>query len=207
MGRPAGRRNDDHATKRRELVERTRDVVLARGAGLSLRELAESVGTSVSTLRHYFGDRDTLLVEVAGRIELDAAPYVARAQELTGLPLEAELVRFLDGIVLAWRHFGVDRVHAATLAEGIAGLDRGRAYVQHVLEPSIQATEGLLRRLVDRGDLPEQDLRVGALGLLGPVLLALLHQDTLGGVACRPLDVPAYVRVHVRGWLAGHARA
>jgi hypothetical protein len=37
------------------------------------------------------------------------------------------------------------------------------------------------------------------------VMLALLHQDQLGGVECRPLDVEAFTAEHVERWLSGHA--
>ena len=76
--------------------------------------------------------------------------------------------------------------------------------VNHLLEPTLQSLEELLGNLVGRKMLPEQDLRAAALSLLSPVLLALIHQDALYGHRCRPLDVEAFVRRHVRSWLSGH---
>ena len=53
---------------------------------------------------------------------------------------------------------------------------------------------------------PRAGARVGAaaLALVGPVVLALLHQVDLLGSACRPLDIDAFIEVHIQGWLEGH---
>lgn len=205
MGRPAGHRNADFAQKREEILGRVRDAMMARGAGLSFRELAEAADTSVSNLRHYFGDRDTLVVAVAERASRDGAPFMDAAAIPRPGPLDEVLRGFLLDTVFAWRRFGVDRVHTVSLTEGLGSDVRGAGYVRYVLEPTLQTAERLLAALVARGDLPDQDLRSAALTLVGPVLLALLHQDGLNGKACRPLDVEAFAAAHVRGWLTGHA--
>lgn len=204
MGRPAGHRNADFVDKRDELVDRVRHAMMRAGAGLSFRELAEAAGTSVSNLRHYFGDRDALVAAVAERASRDGAPYMAAASIPGAGSVEEILTRFLLNTVFAWRHFGVDRVHTVTLTEGLGSDVRGAAYVNHVLEPTLQTAERLLAALVERGDLPALDVRGAALALVGPVLLALLHQDGLNGRACRPLDVEAFARGHVRAWLGGY---
>lgn len=58
----------------------------------------------------------------------------------------------------------------------------------------------------DRGDLPRADVRIGALDLLAPVLVALVlvalpHQEQLDGARCRPLDMDAFCSEHLRRWL------
>ena len=41
--------------------------------------------------------------------------------------------------------------------------------------------------------------------MMGPVILALLHQNELYGSRCRPLELEAYLDAHVDGWLRGYA--
>lgn len=205
MGRPPGQRNADFDAKRDELVVRLKAAMMAGGAGLSFRQLAEAAGTSVSNLRHYFGDRDQVVLAVAERSGRDGEPFMQAASVPAGLPVAQELARFLSTTILAWRHFGVDRLHTVTLTEGLGDAVRGPAYVNHVLEPTLQTAERLLTNLITRGDLPAMDVRAGALTLVGPLLLALIHQDGLAGKTCRPLDVEAFATGLVDTWLRGHA--
>ncbi|WP_437929371.1 hypothetical protein WMF37_08890 [Sorangium sp. So ce291] len=53
-----------------------------------------------------------------------------------------------------------------------------------------------LARHVAAGELAPCDLRHAALALLGPLLLALLHQGPLGGRVCGPLDLDAFAATH-----------
>jgi hypothetical protein len=40
-------------------------------------------------------------------------------------------------------------------------------------------------------------------GAISAALLALLHQQALGGARCRPLELSAFGEAHRAGWLAG----
>lgn len=205
MGRPAGRRNLDHDSKRAELSLKLRDALIRLGPGASLRELAEASGSSLGNLRHYFGDRDSVFTAVAQVLEESGRPYMEGAMRPSAGPVDRALMFFLDYLVLGWRRFGVGRIHAVTLAEGLGSTTLGPRYVQHVLEPTLRSCEGLLEALVADGRLPPLDSRVAGLGLIGPVVLALLHQDELGGVACRPLDLDAFLEEHLDAWLRSWA--
>lgn len=207
MGRPAGRINRDHPDKRHELATRLRGAMLGLGPGASVRELAEASGVSLGNLRHYFGDREGVFRAVAEVLEGDGRPYV-EASMLPGEGTAEEVLgRYLHGLAVAWTRFGVGRIHAVTLAEGLGDKARGVAYVQHVLEPTLRSAEGLLAALVADGRLPPLDLRAGALALVGPVVLALLHQEELGGAGCRPLLVPLFIDTQLTAWLRGWAPA
>lgn len=203
MGRPPGRINRDHLDKRQELAVRLRGALLRLGPGASMRELAEAAEVSLGNVRHYFGDREGLFRAVAELLEEEGRPYVSAAME-PGEGSAAEVLRrYLDSLVSAWRVFGVGRVHAVTLAEGLGDRARGVAYVQHVLEPTLRAGEGLLAALVADGRLPALDVRGASLALVGPVVLALLHQEELGGAGCRPLPVADFIGAHLDAWLRG----
>lgn len=208
MARPAGRKNDDHDAKAGAQLQRLTESWLRLGPGASLRELADTAGLSPNNVRHYFGDRDALVLAMLAHLQTEGEPYMAAASEPRGKDAESTLRLFLTDIVTAWMRFGVGRVHGVTLAEGLSGepgAGQGPGYVQHVLEPTLQTLERLLERLVAEDQLPPVDLRVAGLALMGPLVLALLHQDNLGGVRCRPLDIPAFIDAHLRGWMQGYA--
>ena len=70
-----------------------------------------------------------------------------------------------------------------------------------VIEPAVQALEAKLQRYIARGALQQTLVaRHGALGLLGPVIFALLHQDEPSGAGCRPLDLDAFIDQLVDGF-------
>jgi hypothetical protein len=96
-------------------------------------------------------------------------------------------------------------MHVLGLGEGFTDARLGMAYVNELLEPTVQTAERLLADLDDHGLLHVPDARAAALGLVGPVVIALLHQDSLHGARCRPLDVEAFLDRHVEAFLNGHA--
>ncbi len=185
------------------MARQARDALMQHGAGASLRDISATTQTSLSNLLHYFGDRDGLLDAVAEVLDRDAAPWLKLAASLEGDDVAEILDRYFMLLLIGWQN-GLARVFEVGLAEGIGQERRGMSTVNHLLEPTLQSLEELLGNLVGRQMLPEQDLRAAALSLLSPVLLALIHQDALYGHRCRPLDVEAFVRRHVRSWLSGH---
>lgn len=202
MSRPAGARNPDFAERRRRLTE----AVAARmvepgGPEASLRELAEAAGVSVPTLRHYFGDRDGAVAAAMEVIGARGGPWLVLTADPGEGDARASLTTFLTLFVVGWRRFGVGRLHAASLAAGLLRGPLGAAYLGEVLEPVQQAVEARIGALMARGDLASGDVRLAALQLLAPVILALLHQDALDGARCRPLDVDAFVAGHLDRFL------
>lgn len=205
MARPSGTRNPGYVDKRRRLAEAAVGPLLDRATPLSLRQVARSAGVSVPTMRHYFDDLDGVTEAAFELMREQGRPYEQRLAgdlEEPG-PLEASvrwLVRFVhDG----WR-VGVARMHAAGIARGLESERRGRAYLDALLEPLLQAVEARLTIHVDRGELRPVDVRQATLSLIAPLVLAWLHQDALGGAECRPLDREAFAVGHVDGWLRGH---
>lgn len=202
MPRTKGSRNAGYDDQRLALARKVA-AALRTDAGIhaSLRELAGAAGTSVATLRHYFGDRDGLLRGVMESLRVDAAPYLARSAMPVAGDVRASLLHFLKGLSGAWVRHAVGPMYASTLALGLGNASVGPSFVSHVLEPLLQTGESLLRQHQERGELDVPDVRYAALSLLSPVVLALLHQDSLQGTACRPLNVPAMVELHVETFL------
>ncbi|MGV3619379.1 MAG: TetR/AcrR family transcriptional regulator [Archangium sp.] len=202
MARTRGSRNADYEAQRLELARKaTLALQQEGGVNASMREIAEFAGASVTTLRHYFTDREGLLKAVMECLRADAAPYLAMAAQPVPGDVRASLERFLGGVEVAWFKHGVGKMYASTLAVGLGNRTVGPSFVNHVLEPLLQAGESLLRQHLERGELELSDVRHASLTLLSPVVLALLHQDSLLGVECRPLDVPKMLETHVDAFL------
>ncbi len=198
MARTRGSRNAGYDEQRAVLARKATEALqMEGGVSASMRELAEHAGTSVATLRHYFVDREGLLRAVMESLRAEAAPYLAMAAQPKFGNVRASLLDFLKGLSTAWFRFGVGKMYASTLAVGLGTRPIGPAFVNHVLEPLLQTGEGLIRQHVERGELEVSDVRHASLTFLSPVVLALLHQDSLLGAECRPLDVPAMLETHV----------
>lgn len=211
MGRPVGSKHPDYERKRAALAEAALPRLLADAGDTSLNELAEAVGVSVPTLKHYFGDRAGLVAAAWRRQAELARPHLQRAATPSADDLETSLRDLLQELLAAWRLFGVGRVFTVGLAAGAHDAAVGPAYLDGVLEPTLQAVERRLRRHAELGQLRVRPgdgdgLRAAALVLLSPVVLALFHQDALGGASCRALDVEAFVRWHVDAFVRAHGR-
>ena len=203
MGRPRGTRNADYDNRRRELAFRIFKCIL-NDASTSLNAMAEQIGVSRPTLRHYFGDRDSAI-----RAALEEAAKVGRPHieslriPTTDDPTEG-LQQALRRIVMGWRNFGVINIHHVGLKIGLEDDLTGTTYLTQILEPTLQAIEGLLQTLQDRGALRPHCPRLGALSLLSPIILGLLHQDGLGGKELRPLVIEDLIDSLVEGYCRQH---
>jgi AcrR family transcriptional regulator len=206
VGRRRGSKNADYAEVRDAILLRlVEHVGLSGRFHLSFRELAQAAEVTPSTLRHYFGDRQGVLGATFARIHQGGTPFIAAAATEEHGPAPASLAWFLANVRLGWERFGVGKAHAFGLTEGLGDGRLGQGYLTHLLEPTLQAAEARLARHVAQGELGRCDVRHAALALLAPVILALLHQQALGGTAVRPLDVDAFVADHLARFLRAHA--
>lgn len=171
------------------------------GLRASLRELASAADTSIATLKHYFQDREGVLKAVMESQHVDAAPYLAMASTPTEGDVRSSLLGYLQRLKQAWFRYGVGVIQATSLATGLSSPALGAPYVNHLLEPLLGTAEARLKRHVELGELPPLNERYAALQFLSPVVLALLHQDSLSGASCRPLDVDAFFEAHVDAFL------
>lgn len=208
MPRTVGARNSDYELARDRLLDAVIPRLTAPDAERpSFRELADYAQVSVSTLRHYFADREGLVIAAFARMHDLGREHMDASALLASLPAEDALRAYCENLLMAWMTFGVGAMLSTALAEGMNQPRVGPAYVQELLEPMIQGCEALLAGLVEAKTLAPLDTRLGAIQLISPLFIALLHQDTLGGVACRPLDLAAFVPAHVRAFLVGHGGA
>jgi AcrR family transcriptional regulator len=201
MTRPLGTRNLQFEDRRQALLRKAgMRLALQNGDAPSFRELALACGVSVATLRHYFGNRETLIKELfalhleVGRRHLQNAERQPNEHE----SIEASLRDVLERISRGWTTGFLGSLHRIGLSEGLRHPQTALDYLVDVLEPTLQALEKRLQASIEHGLIIECDTRHAALALVSPLLLALLHQHDLGGTRCRPLSVPALIDQQVR---------
>lgn len=204
MGRPPGSRNRDYDQTRQDLALRLSPRLLRDGGEpASFSDLAEAAGVSATTLKHYFNDRNGVFTAVMAAVRADGAAYIEQACQPAGRVPAESVPGLLLGTIAAWRRHGVGRLFASSLALGLESDRRGPAFLAGLLEPVLEGAEQLLAAHVADGELPACDVRAVALSLVSPVVLALLHQDNLGGASTRRLDVEDFAVAHARLILAG----
>ncbi|MCB9664840.1 MAG: TetR/AcrR family transcriptional regulator [Alphaproteobacteria bacterium] len=205
MARPPGTPNRRHEERRRELLQGVLQRLLQPDAAtVSMRELAASAGVSVPTLKHYFGDRDQLIVEVIAFMTQLGSPFLAETARDVPEGLEHSLRTWARRFRMAWENFGVGTLFTTGLVLGARHPVVGPGFVDGLFEPLLQALEGRLAVHQERGELRPTDLRFAALELISPLVLAMLHQQQLGGRGCRPLDVDALLEHQLRSFVATH---
>ncbi len=206
MARTLGAKNGDFEVRRWALARKVRPTVFSdRGSRVSLRELAVAGGTTVSTLKHYFHDRAGVLRAVLESQRIDAAPFLAMASIPTDSNLRRSLAQYIGGLREAWFTHGVGNIEARSLAAGLAESALGPSYINSILEPLLQSLEQRLAAHIQRAEMAPCNERFAALQLLSPIVLGLLHQDSLSGKTCRPLDLDDFLEKHLDDFVACHA--
>lgn len=206
MGRPAGRQNADYEASREALLERlAAQVVQPHGAQASLRELARAAGVTPPTLHHYFGTREDVLEAVLKHLRSRGERFLEMAANFPVRGgVKASLQWLLSSLVMGWQA-AVGAIHGLGFSAGLGDERLGPAYVNEVLEPTLQATEARLKRHIEAGELERCDVRHAALELIAPVVLGLFHQDNLFGSRCRPLELEPFLRDHLKRFLRAYA--
>ncbi len=180
MPRPVGVRNHDFEVKRQALIDRLCDFALETDLHRpSLRRFAQAADASEPTLRHYFKDRQGLVLAILqcfGRRLAAAAPsYDATSGKDS--PINLQLAGSLSGL----RERAEIRAHAFGLIEGLADPVAGEAYLEHVLEPALLAMQSRLNEGIAPQRCSGPVLRAASLAALAPLMMMVLHQDLLGG--------------------------
>ncbi|MCA8892965.1 MAG: TetR/AcrR family transcriptional regulator [Hyphomonas sp.] len=201
MARTPGARNYNFDAKRAALLESVIDFALSGDIQRpSLRQLAMAAETSEPTLRHYFTDRKGLVIAMMAELGERAQPIWAQLSEPAASVDEAVSACFRHALNRMNDDLFV-RMHAFGMVEGMADRDVGQAYLEHVLEPSLDC---VCIKLSGTPGTPEDpnELRTAAIAMFSPVIMMSLHQHLLGGRAVAPLDDQSSVQ-HLSNWLSG----
>jgi AcrR family transcriptional regulator len=206
MGRLKGSRNRDYDARRHALAMSVAGALVDdEGAPRSVKELAARVSVTIPTLLHYFGDRDGIVKAAFEAVGVEGAARAGLIETLASRPLAAALQGFATNLVDAFRGFGLGRIFSSGLALSLGHPDLGPTFLRHLLEPTLRHAEQLAAALEVRGELSVPDIRSFAVTFVSPLVLALLHQDALGGRHERALNLDAFIRSHLEMVLRGVA--
>lgn len=202
--RVKGARNARFSARRAELVARLKARLTQRDAMRpTLRQLAAAAGCSVSTLSHYFGRRDDIVLAVfenaseRGKLQFDAT-------RIPGPDFETSVREAATMSWTALTRYGVAGSLAMGMAEGMRNDRLGPAFIDTMFEPFVIALTERLDAHVARGEMRPVDTRMAALALASPLLLGALHQGELGGARRYPLDGDAFLDHVIEGFLRAY---
>jgi AcrR family transcriptional regulator len=187
MPRPAGRRNPDYDTKRATLVRELTDFVMTTpGTRPSFRQLSIACAVTEPTLKHYFVDREGVAIAILEELGRRGAKVIA-AVALPAGDLAHAVDAYIDLSRIGIRTGVFARAHCFGIVESVADERVARAYLEYLLEPSLQALEKRLGpHFAPDGGV---GVRAAALMLFAPLLLAVIHQQVLGGDIHAPMDL------------------
>ncbi|MEL6908311.1 MAG: hypothetical protein AAFP22_23075, partial [Planctomycetota bacterium] len=142
------------------------------------------------TLRHYFTDRDGAVraaLELAAKV---GAPGLEPVPEIEAETAAEAIREALEYLAVAWRDYGLGRVHRVGIEVGLADAETGKTYLDFALEPVLGQFATLIGRLQAEGKLEaHREPRAVAFATVSPVLLMLVHQHALGGKATHPVGL------------------
>ncbi|MCC5981404.1 MAG: TetR/AcrR family transcriptional regulator [Oceanicaulis sp.] len=181
-----------HSDRQRELLDLLSVAAVADRSGpVSLRQFAIRAGVSEPTLRHFFGDRQGVVIAILHHFARQAGAWLARSAE-PDADLEASVKGYLDLSLEGFDNSLFVQAHAFALVESIHDPVVGRAYLDIVVEPSLRAIEARLAPGIDPDGQNPERIRHGALALYSTMLFATLHQRLLRGSDARPLHMDAF---------------
>ncbi|MEQ9504903.1 MAG: TetR/AcrR family transcriptional regulator [Hyphomonas sp.] len=200
MPRPAGVRNHDFDQKRANLLDALTDFALTVATQRpSLRQFPIAAGQSEPTLRHYFTDRQGLVIEVLENIRQRAIPIWAVAATPASDPV-ASVQEFMDFSQVGMKDRGYTQAHTFGFMEGLGDPVVGRAYLEKILDPALESISDKFRD-TPGGPAGPGELRAAALLVMGPLFLLVAHQEMLGGDENAPLDMPK-TQNYLKEWLS-----
>ncbi len=204
MARKVGDRNRDFERKREQILDALQVRLMQPDAArVTMNEMAQAADVSLSTLRHHFGTRSDVMAAVLERLGRLGAPYLASVVAAPTGDVRTSLTWLVGQLVRGLR-FGLGDVVGLGLTVGLRDETAGPAFLRNMLEPMLQSVETRLAHHVRTGELADTDLRLAALTLVSPLVLAVLHQRGLCGDTVRPLDLDGMVASHVDGFLRGY---
>jgi AcrR family transcriptional regulator len=187
MPRPSGARNHDFEVKRAALLDTLTDFALNSGVQRpSLRQFAMAAKQSEPTLRHYFGDRQGLVIEIIKKIAANSEQVWALVRR-PAKDVTSAVSEYIKLTEFSFREGMFARSHAFALVEGLADRVVGKVYLEFMLEPSLTAFSDKLAATPGGPSDPAQ-LRAATLAATGPLFVLALHQNLLNGRETLPMD-------------------
>ncbi len=204
MGRIKGSLSKDHADKREALLYKLHEHVEQGNAiGLGLRSMAEVMGVSVPTVRHYFGSRRGAVQALLHTYKVEGEPHLEIMRQPTG-PFADSIRDAITFLLKGFQESPLPQIHAFGLAEGFSDRELADSYVKDLLESALEAIATRLKLHIDRGEMIPMDPRVAAIYLISPILMTFLHQRGLNGKSTYPTDSKALAEGHAEAFIRAY---
>lgn len=165
--------------------------------------LAQVAGVSIPTMKHYFGNRAGVVEAIMRDGGERGAKFMTVAAEPVG-DFAASIQQLATFIIQGWRRGRLGNLHAVGFAEAQRHEAQAATYLEAIMEPMIDSVAARLERHIERGEMRVTNLRHAAIGFIGPLFLALLHQVEFQGAELEPLDLDALARDHADAFARGY---
>jgi AcrR family transcriptional regulator len=161
--RPPGRPRSARAD--RAILDATVDLFVEQGyQGMSIEAVAARAGVGKTTIYRRWPSKEDLVVDAIEELIFDVQP------KDTG-SLRDDLVDLLVQLQTVLTSTRAGEVFPRMLPEVAAASPLGRAWLEKVIQPRFAMLGSMLRRAVDRGELPDGvDLEVARGMLVGPLI-------------------------------------
>jgi AcrR family transcriptional regulator len=156
-----------HGDLRAALLTKAGDSLRASGVdGLSLRELARSIGVSHAAPRRHFPDKAALMEALVA----DGFHQLGRALATAALPADRELSVRLKDVATAYIRFATDNVALVDLMSGARYLNDSSVELADAQEATFAPLRDLVEAAQSSGEIANGDVRQ-----ICTLILAMLH--------------------------------
>lgn len=201
-GRPKWRRRK--AERPGEIIAAALEVFSERGfAAARLEDVARRAGLSKGALYLYFETKEDLFRAVVGEAVAANLTHLEKAVQ-ADLPFE-QTAR--AGLTVLASRLATDRrisgVVKLVIAESRAMPELARIWHDTVIARALGMIVALIRRAQARGEVRPGDPRLFAMGLVGPMLLAMIWRETFEPVGAAPVSPEALAAQHLEVVMKG----
>lgn len=202
VGEPRWRRRK--ADRPGEIIAAALEVFSEGGfAATRLEDVAKRAGLSKGALYLYFETKEDLFRAVVGETVGANLAHLEKAVQ-ADLPFEqtarAGLTLLADRLASDRRISGVVKL---VIAESRVMPELARIWHDTVIARALTLIMTLIRRAQERGEVRAGDPRHFAMGLVGPMLLAMIWRETFEPVGAQPVSVQALAAQHLDVVLKG----
>ena len=187
-----------------EIVAAALEVFGERGfAAARLEDIAARAGVSKAALYLYFPTKhDLFRAVVAETVAPDIAGVAAAADAYDG-PFEDLARTLLPTMAAVASRTSMGGVVKMVIGESRNFPELAKVWHDDLVGKALGAVSGAIARAQARGEVKAGDPRAYALGLIAPLMLAVLWRETFTPVGAPPFDLEALARQHAETALAG----
>ena len=187
-----------------EIVAAALAVFAERGfAAARLEDIAARAGVSKAALYLYFPTKQDLFRAVVAEAVAPNLAGVAAAADAYDGPFEDLARMLLPRLAAAASGGPIGGVVKMVIGESRNLPELAKVWHDDLVGKALAAVSGAIARAQAHGEVKPGDPRVYALGLVAPLMLAVLWRETLTPVGAAPFDLELVARQHAETALGG----